>query len=697
MSRCSVTKFTGVFSVFVPKCQADRFSESSLYGAKVLKNRPLSICPRFSTVARLIAFVLLTVISKHSIADDTPSFNLQTSRWAQLVVPANAANLSVREMFADDLPATDYGSSWIIFWFDVESNSYVDPGIDGTLAQGVGFWMVQVTGSNVTLDLPGSVSHAVTSASAACPADSCAEVAVYSRSNQSTYNMIGTALASNVSVEQSRLTTNDAPLNCESGCSLSAAADFQYISDSLWSYDSSGGRYVNLAESGQIAPWQGFWLSTQAAMAGATGSVLFAMRSVTQDVEAEDAARLLAQASFGPNMESINAVRRLGIAGWVDDQLTRDGGSHLIHSETYYPDGGSRSGPRQHKWLLDAIEGQDQLRSRVAFAYSEIFVVSDLPENLTKSQFGMTNYYDILREEAFGNFRDLLERVTLSPIMGVYLSMLQNARGDPELNTRADENFAREVMQLFTLGLHELNLDGTTRNDAAGNPIPAYSQADIEEYARVYTGWDWHNVDSWGRIPLDSLANKFDPMTPNAAYHDDGQKNLLNGVVSPAGLSATADLDIALDSLFNHPNVGPFIGKQLIQRLVTSNPTPAYVARVASVFNNNGEGVRGDMGAVIRAILLDIEARDGYASVPNFGKLREPLMRWTHLWRAFNVQRGNESLPHEFNHIAPYIEEAGRIFGQSVLSAPSVFNFFHPDYAPLGGNLHRGILFNKFK
>jgi len=410
------------------------------------------------------------------------------------------------------------------------------------------------------------------------------------------------------------------------------------------------------------------------------------------EVEAQAAARLLAQATFGPSMDSIDAVRRLGIEAWVDDQFTRIGDSHLAHGQTYYPGGGSKFGPRQNKWLLDAIEGQDQLRLRVAFAYSQIFVTSDKPENLTQSQYGMANYYDILRENAFGNYRDLIEKVTLSPIMGVYLSMLQNAKGDPATNTRADENFAREVMQLFSIGLHELNLDGTTINDALGNPIPAYTQSDIEEYARVFTGWDWHNIDVWGRIPLDTVANKIDPMTPYPGYHDEGQKALLGSVVSPAGISAEEDLAIALDSLFNHPNVGPFISKQLIQRLVTSNPTPAYVERVASAFNNNGDGVRGDMQAVIRTILLDAEARDGYQSIPNYGKLREPLLRWTHLWRAFNVQRGTESLPHEFKHGIPRITAANQFMGQSVLSAASVFNFFHPDYAPLGAIRDAGIV-----
>jgi len=274
--------------------------------------------------------------------------------------------------------------------------------------------------------------------------------------------------------------------------------------------------------------------------------------------------------------------------------------------------------------------------------------------------------------------------------MGLYLSMLQNAKADFSDNTRADENFAREIMQLFSIGLYELNLDGSIKTDSNGDPLPAYTQQDVEEYARVYTGWNYADADRWDRSP-DSGLNKILPMTPFPGFHDLGSKNLLRGAVSPAGISPEQDLDNALDSLFNHPNVGPFIGKQLIKRLVTSNPTPAYVARVASVFNNNGSGVRGDMRAVIRAILLDSEARDGYVNVPNFGKIREPLIRWTHLWRAFNVQRGNESTYNRYNHGSPYLTASSAFLGQQALGANSVFNFFSPEYAPLGPIREAGL------
>jgi len=339
---------------------------------------------------------------------------------------------------------------------------------------------------------------------------------------------------------------------------------------------------------------------------------------VSVDAERAAAARLLAQATFGATTEDIDEVVRVGVEAWVDSQFSRQGGSHLEYVQNH-PGSGSLSGPRQHKWLIDAIDGDDQLRQRVAFAYSEIFVTSDLSQTLDREQYAMTNYYDILLNNAFSNYRVLLEEVTLSPIIGLY----------------------------------ELNQDGSIRRDFNGDPLPAYTQQDVEEYARVFTGWSYAGTDRFDHEPADRNTNKFLPMEPFPGFHDLGSKNLLRGAVSPAGISAEEDLSNALDSLFNHPNVAPFIGEQLIKRLVTSNPTRAYVGRVAAAFNNNGSGVRGDMQAVIRAILLDEEAREGYSNVPNYGKLREPLIRWTHLWRAFDVQRGRNSSNDKYNHSSP--------------------------------------------
>ena len=401
----------------------------------------------------------------------------------------------------------------------------------------------------------------------------------------------------------------------------------------------------------------------------------------------ESAARLLAQSTFGTTREDIARVESLGINGWVEDQFTKTSGAHLAH---LLDNNGSTSNAegRISKWWEDAIDGEHQLRGRVAFALSQIFVVSDVQQTLGNAQLGLAHYYDILSEHAFGNYRDLLEDVTLSPVMGVYLSMMQNAQADPATNTRADENFAREVMQLFSIGLHELNIDGTLKL-SDGEPIPTYTQADVGEYARVFTGWGYGDTDRWNASPASQYANFLIPMEAFPEYHDSAEKRLLNDVVVPAGQTAEQDLKIALDSLFEHPNVGPFIAKQLIQRLVTSNPTPAYVARVARWFTNNGTGVRGDLEAVVRAILLDNEARYGHETIENFGKIREPVLRLSHLWRAFDAQFGEGLNTYSTN--APQLKDISSTFGQNVLGAASVFNFFHPDYAPQGALREVGL------
>jgi len=408
-----------------------------------------------------------------------------------------------------------------------------------------------------------------------------------------------------------------------------------------------------------------------------------AIADIEADVSAEDAARLLAQATFGTTLQDIERVQQLGIEAWIEDQFHQPGSSQLDYMLSH-PGSSSLSGPRQHKWMIDAIEGEDQLRQRVAFALSEIFVTSDLSQTLDREQDAMANYYDILLNNAFGNYRDMLEEITLNPVMGLFLSMIQNARGDPTPGTRADENYAREIMQLFSIGLFELNNDGTIRTDENGQPIAAYTQSDVEEYARIFTGWTNADAIRFDHPQAGGNTNKFLPMQTFPGFHDFGEKRLLLDGVSPSGISEVEDLANALDSIFNHPNVGPFFSEQLIKRLVTSNPSREYVGRVANAFNDNGLGVRGDMRAVIRVILLDPEARNGHSSSPNFGKLREPLLRWTHLWRAFNVQRGTDSEYNQFNHASPGLRASGSFLGQGVLSAPSVFNFFQPNYAPLG-------------
>jgi uncharacterized protein (DUF1800 family) len=307
----------------------------------------------------------------------------------------------------------------------------------------------------------------------------------------------------------------------------------------------------------------------------------------------------------------------------------------------------------------------------VAFALSEIMVVSQLGA-LQARPFAVADYYDVLARNAFGNYRDLIEEVTLHPAMGVYLSMLGNRAPNPALNIRPDENYARELMQLFSIGLVELNIDGTERLDGNNQPIPTYDQEIIEGFAHVFTGWTWAGSPSFGsgRVPV---ASQYTPMELWPAFHDTGTKQLLT-VQLPAGQTGEQDLADALDDIFNHPNVGPFIAIRLIQRLTTSNPSPGYVRRVAQVFNNNGSGVRGDLGAVVRAILLDPEARPDMPMEID-GKLKEPLLRLTQLLKAYNATSASGRYP---------LGAAYVIFGQGPLQSPSVFNFFSPFYAPPG-------------
>ncbi|MEC7289227.1 MAG: DUF1800 family protein, partial [Pseudomonadota bacterium] len=340
-------------------------------------------------------------------------------------------------------------------------------------------------------------------------------------------------------------------------------------------------------------------------------------------------------------------------------------------------------------WWDITMKGEDQLRQRVAQALSQIIVVSEKSE-LELSAFGLASFFDVLHRNAFGNFRDILLETTLHPAMGVYLSHLFNRKGDPAKNRRPDENFAREIMQLFSIGLFELNEDGTRKTDAAGNDIPTYDNGDIQELAKVFTClelagyyWPWDNYSATLPVRWDpsyeynqskASANLWTPMKMNERHHDQGRKRILKRRTLHAGQPGMSDIEQAIDVLFHHDNVGPFIGRQLIQRLVKSNPSPAYVARVSRAFADNGDGVRGDMQAVIRAILTDPEARqrDGQSQ-----RVREPLLRYTQFMRAFHANNASGRL-WKYGY---QFDERGK---QSNLGAPSVFNYYPPDFAPNG-------------
>jgi uncharacterized protein (DUF1800 family) len=400
------------------------------------------------------------------------------------------------------------------------------------------------------------------------------------------------------------------------------------------------------------------------------------------------AVRFLGQATFGAASTDIAAVTGPGYAAWLDAQFAMPASAYRTEFEALgvYPamvqaDFSSKqiAGLMHLTWKLP-VTAPDQLRQRMIFALLEIFVVSLNANPLGQHARGLAEYMDILGRGAFGNFRDLLEQVTLSPIMGMYLSHMNNRKEDPLKGSTPDENYAREVMQLFTIGLKKLKIDGTLEL-AGGQAIPTYNNADIAGLAKVLTGLAWSdkfgssNSPKYGVVEPREVA----PMAAYDAQHSVSEKRFLN-VVIPASATADTlgDLKIALDALFNHPNVGPFFGKQLIQRLVTSNPTPAYVARVATAFNNNGQGVRGDMQAVLRAVLLDTEARS-VGAVPQSGKLREPMVRLMHWMRVMQVRStSGQFLLGDLSSVASGL-------GQSPLRSPSVFNFFSPTYTvPLG-------------
>jgi uncharacterized protein (DUF1800 family) len=441
---------------------------------------------------------------------------------------------------------------------------------------------------------------------------------------------------------------------------------------------------------------------------------------------AKEAARFLIQAAFGPdqdsndadnNPENVEEVMSMGLEAWINDQFTRPIGYIQPYTAWAVANGNAIAlygNYKEHSWWRRAMghprltptspsdQLPDPLRQRVAFALSQILVTSDRPETLAVDFVGMANYYDIFEEHAFGNYLDILKKVTMHPVMGVYLSHLGNQKANPALKIHPDENYAREIMQLFTIGLWELNTNGTRKtfpvgHAYAGQPIPTYSNADITELARVFTGLTWG--DSANFNPNNLLnGNRLIPMKIWDAYHDCDPKTLLGGFTTPArtpsagntGTAGMADIDAAVTNLFNHPNVGPFLARLLIQRFVTSNPSHDYIGRVAEAFNGtNPVGPRGDMKATIKAILMDPEARNpAMMESPTFGKLREPFLRVVNFARAFNAASTSGHYPlDQF-----YIDHM-----QDPQNAPSVFNFFLPNHSPPGPVTQMGLVAPEFQ
>jgi uncharacterized protein (DUF1800 family) len=399
-------------------------------------------------------------------------------------------------------------------------------------------------------------------------------------------------------------------------------------------------------------------------------------------VSTAEANQFLNQATFGATPVSMQEFVSLAHEAWIDREMAKPASLQLpfIRALPRPQDITQLQVDRADIWFRNALNGSDQLRQRVAFALSEIMVVSQQGA-LVEYPYALADYYDVLVRNALGNYRQLMQEVTLHPAMGVYLSMLGNEKPNPALNIRPDENYARELMQLFSIGLVELNNDGTPILDAQNQPVPTYSQEIIEGFAHVFTGWNYAGFPDF-RSAFPTPDNQTRPMQLYANFHDTGAKMLLNGVALPAGQTGEQDLSDALDNVFNHPNVGPFLATRLIQRLVTSNPSPGYIDRVASVFNDNGSGVRGDLAAVVRAILMDDEARPDMPMELD-GKIKEPIIRLTQLWRAYNAVSRSGRYP---------IIYANIVFGQGPLQAPSVFNFFSPFYAPPGEIRNSGLV-----
>lgn len=404
---------------------------------------------------------------------------------------------------------------------------------------------------------------------------------------------------------------------------------------------------------------------------GSATSNQFALEVGTpaNELSATAAARLLEQSTWGVNPQSLSHAQAEGMQAFLNEQFAAPISTFPAPATT------DDITVVQKRFFTNALTGQDQLRQRVGFALSQIMVASATKVN-NPSAFVL--WANMFQKDAFGNFATLLNDVTLSPVMGNYLDMVNNDKPNPATDSRANENYARESMQLFSVGLNLLNQDGTPQLDGSGNPIPTYTQDTITNFARVYTGWTYPTKPG-------ATARFFNPeyyggpMVAIDSHHDTGAKTLLNGGSIPAGGTAQSDLTAALQNVFTHPNVAPFICSQLIQHLVTSNPSPEYVSRVAAVFNDNGSGVRGDLKAVVQAILLDTEARRGddpAQAQPNDGHLKEPILFITNLLRAMNATSDGTG-----------ISDRASDMKQSPFFAPSVFNFFPPNFVIQGTTL----------
>ena len=430
------------------------------------------------------------------------------------------------------------------------------------------------------------------------------------------------------------------------------------------------------------------------------------------EITKAQAFRILEQATFGPTDDDLKAVQTLGTAKWIEQQLNASSAydsssdSHQSHLQrykaiakmaepsTYSSESdfnnnyhGRTSDYQTAAWFDNVLHGKDQLRQRVAFALSELIVISGSKQRTRFRGDSLASYYDILAKHAFGNFRNLMGEISRSPGMGVFLSHQGNKKFNSSSNTHPDENFARELMQLFSIGLWKMNQDGSMVKDSSGDPIASYTQDDVEELAKVMTGYDIKGNSKFGKTNRGNGEEWASPMEFNSSHHEYASKTFLGSNIGAEGSSNSdpADLDQALNIIFQHQNVGPHVGRHLITRLITSNPSSAYISRVAEKFNNDGNGNRGNLKEVVRTVLLDPEAREEeYSNVGNFGKPKEPILALTQFLRAFDVKpldgwksRTNATMNGVYQFF--YLEN---IIGQSPLRSETVFNFFSSDFIP---------------
>ncbi len=740
------------------------------------------------------------------------SYTLPHNTWRQITLPCKAPDgeSTLADILGDDLPGTQ-GVHWAVYRYNTTTESYDSVNLTDTLNPKEGYWVAQVTGVTVLLDMPDNSQPVplITPSTYCSDAGGCVEHSLAENANAVQWQMIGFPFPGSFPLSKLRIVASSCT-NPE-GCTLQESAANNLLHDTFWSYN--GADYLAVTGNQRISPWYGYWAATLANAStekpmlqvpsssfggdgdadtiedgvdncptianvdqtntdtDALGNACDAdddndtlsdvdeinagtdpLKADTDDdnvadnldqfpkdstraASEESAHRVLTQASYGATLDEIKRIVRIGTDAWIESELAKPSAydsssdTHLTHLErtlqiaiaaepntnwygtAIFNQSTADSSVDEYQmatWWENAIglhptnqaHGSDQLRQRIAYALSQILVVSNGESPLNSRGEALSAYYDILAKHAFGNFRDLLGEVARSPAMGIYLSHQGNRKANPATGTRPDENFAREIMQLFTIGLYQLNVDGSANRD--GNPmsypdtgtalVPTYSQEDIEEMSKVMTGWDLVANNRYGRRS-NRTGDYTQPMEFTPSEHEDEVAAGGDGLVTILGqtfaLNSGTDqsgMDAALDILFNHPNLGPFISRHLIMRLVTSNPSSAYIARVASVFNNNGQGIRGDLKSTVRAILKDPEARgDSYKTTPGFGKTKEPILAWTQLLRAFNAvpldgwTGQDRATPVSGVY---WYKNPQRQFAQAPLRANHVFNFYSPDFIP---------------